>query len=67
MRVEEGRSSFIIFQVNLQERDLWEGLNNIKMDLKEIVINTRNWDFWRHLENAALKLRVSWGMELVSK
>ena len=41
----------------------WE--ENIKMDLKEIVVNTRNWvdsdedrDYWRALVNAALNLRV---------
>ena len=38
---------------------------NIRMDLKEIGINTRNWvdsaqdrDYWRALVNAALSLRV---------
>ena len=41
----------------------WE--NNIRMDLKEIGINTKNWvdsapdrDYWRALVNAALHLRV---------
>ena len=45
-------------------RRRWE--NNIRMDLKEIIINTRNWvdsaqnrDYWRDLVNAALNLRVS--------
>ena len=40
--------------------------DNIRMDLKEIDINTRNWvdsaqdrDYWRALVNAALNLRVS--------
>ena len=40
--------------------------DNIRMNLKEIGINTRNWvdlaqnrDFWRALMNAALNLRVS--------
>ena len=44
-------------------RRRWE--DNIKMDLKEIDINTRSWvdtaqgrDYWRTLVNAALKLRV---------
>ena len=39
--------------------------DNIRMDLEEIVINTRNWvdsaqdnDYWRALMNAALNLRV---------
>ena len=42
----------------------WE--DNIRMDLKDIGINTRNWvdlaqerDYWRALGNAALNLRVS--------
>jgi hypothetical protein len=45
-------------------RHRWE--DNIRMDLKEIGINTRNWidlaqdrDYWRALVNAALNLRVS--------
>ena len=44
-------------------RRRWE--DNIRMDLKEIDINTRNWlgsaqdmDYWRTLVNAALNLRV---------
>ena len=42
----------------------WE--DNIRMDLKEIGVNTRNWvdldqdtDYWRALVNAPLNLRVS--------
>ena len=38
---------------------------HIRMDLKDMGINTRNWadsaqdrDYWRALVNAALKLRV---------
>ena len=45
-------------------RRRWE--DNIRMDLKEIDVNTRNWvdsaqnmDFWRALVNAALNFRVS--------
>jgi hypothetical protein len=45
-------------------RHRWE--DNIRMDLKEIGINTRNWvdsaqdrDYWRTLVKAALNLRVS--------
>ena len=41
----------------------WE--DNIRMDLKEIGINPRNWDdstkyrdYWMTLVNAAMKLRV---------
>ena len=45
-------------------RRRWE--NNIRMNLKEIGINTRNWvdsaqdrDYWSDLVNAALNLRVA--------
>ena len=61
-------SAGIIIRVN-RERPLgrprrgWEG--NIRMDLKETGINTRNWvgsaqdrDYWRALMNGALNLRV---------
>ena len=51
---------------------MWE--DNIRMDLKEIGINTRNWGdsaqdrgYWRTLVNAALNLRVPQAMELVNK
>ena len=44
-------------------RRIWG--DNIRMDLKEIGINTRNWvgsvlggDYWRTLVNAALNLQV---------
>ena len=42
-------------------RNKWE--NNIRMDLKEVVISMRNLidsaeDYWRALVNAALNLRV---------
>jgi hypothetical protein len=47
--------------------------DNIGMDHKEIVINTRNWvdsaqdrDYWIPFVNAALNLRVLLAMELVS-
>ena len=46
-------------------RRRWE--DNIRMDLKEIGINTRSWvdsaqdkDYWRALVNSALNLRVPW-------
>ena len=49
----------------------WE--DNIRMDLKEIVINKRNWvdsaqdrDYWRVLVNAALNLWVPYTMESFS-
>ena len=45
-------------------RRRWE--DNIRKDLTEIGINTRNWvdsaqdsDYWKALVNGALKLRVS--------
>ena len=45
-------------------RRRWE--DNIRMDLKEIDINRRNWvdsaqdrDYWRTLVNAELNLRIS--------
>ena len=45
-------------------RRIWE--DNIRMDLKETGINTRNWidtaqdrNYWRDLVNAALNFRVS--------
>ena len=45
-------------------RHRWE--DNIRTDLKEVGINTRNWvdsaqdrNYWRALVNAALNLRVS--------
>ena len=44
-------------------RRRWE--DNIRMDLKELRINMRNWvdlaqdrDYWKALVNAALNLRV---------
>ena len=67
-RIEEGRSAFKILTGTLagkrpvvRPRLRWE--ENIRMDLKEIEINTGNWidstpdrDYWRALVNAALKL-----------
>ena len=51
-------------------RRRWE--DNIRMNLKEICINTWNWvdlaqdrDYWRALVNAALNFRVSQAMELI--
>ena len=63
--MEEGRSAFNILtgtptgQRPLgRQRHRWE--DNIRMDLKEICINARNWvelaqarDYWRPLVNAA--------------
>ena len=75
--MEEGRSDFKILTGNPtgkkplgRPRRRWK--DNIKMDLKEIYINTRNWVdsaqdrcYWRALVNAALNLRVPLAMELV--
>ena len=68
--MEEGRSAFkIVKGTPAGKKPLgrpmrrWE--YNIRMDLNEIGINTRNWvdsakdrDYWRALLNAALNLRV---------
>ena len=67
-RMEEGRSPFKILsgtpagKIPLgRPRRTWE--DNIRMDLKGIGINTRNWvdsaqdrDYWRVLVNVALNL-----------
>ena len=69
-KMEEGRSAFKILSGKptgkrplgrLKHR--WE--ENIRMDLKEVGINRRNWvdsaqdrNYWRALVNAALNLRV---------
>ena len=69
-RLEEGRSTFeILTGKPIRNRPLesprhrWE--DNIRIDFKEIGINTRNWvdsaqnrDYWRALVNATLNLRV---------
>ena len=70
-RMEEGRSAFkILTGTPAGKRPLgrlrrrWEG--NIRMILKEIAMNTRNWvefsqdrDNWESLVNVALNLRFS--------
>ena len=60
--MNEGRSAFKIL-TGTPTRKRWE--HNIRMDLKEIGINTRNWvdltqdrNYWRALVNAALNFRV---------
>jgi hypothetical protein len=69
-RMEEARSAFKILTGKptgkrplRRPRRRWE--DNIRMDLKEIGTNTRNWvvsaqdrDYWRALVNAELNLRV---------
>ena len=68
--MQEGRSAFkILTGTPAGKRSLgrprrsWE--DNIRMDLKETGINTRNWVdstqdrfYWKALANAALNLRV---------
>ena len=64
-RMEESRSAFKILTVAPlgRPRRRWE--DNIRMNIKEIGINTRNWvdsaqdrDYLSALVNAALNLRV---------
>ena len=72
-RMEDGRSSFNILTGKRpfeMLRRRWK--ENIRMDLKEICINTRNWvdsaqgrDYLRALVNAVLNLRVPEAMELI--
>ena len=68
--MEEGRSSVKILSGKPTRKILlgwprrrWE--ENIRMNLKEIGISTRNWidlaqyrDYWRALVNAAFNLRI---------
>jgi hypothetical protein len=68
--MEESRSAFKILTGKPTGKRLLGRLrrswvDNIRMDLKEIGMNTRNWvdsvqdrDYWRALVNAALNLRV---------
>ena len=70
VKVEEGRTSFKILTDTLTGkrplgRPRQRREDNIRIDLKEIGINTRNWvdpaqgrDYWRALVNAALNLRM---------
>jgi hypothetical protein len=69
-RIDQGRSTFKILtgtstaKIPLgRPRRRWE--YNIRMDPKEICINTRSWvdsaqgrDYWRAIVNAALNLQV---------
>ena len=64
--MEEGRSAFKVLTGNkfLGRRRRREK-DTIRIDLKEICTNTRNWvdsaedrDYWRALVNAALNLQV---------
>ena len=70
VRMEEGRSAFRILTGTPtgkrrlgKPRHRWE--DNIRMDLNEIGIHTRNWvnlvedkDYWRARVNVALNLRI---------
>ena len=68
--MEEGRTAFeILTGKPIEKRPLGRPRlrleDNIRMDLKEICINTKNWvnsaqdrDYWRVLVNAPLNLRA---------
>ena len=71
--MKEGRSAFKILTdiFTGKPRRRWQ--DNIRINLKEIVINTRNWvdsgqdwDYWRALVIAVLNLRFTLAFELVS-
>ena len=76
--MEKDRTVLIILTEKLTGKSLsgrprfrWE--DNIRIDLKEIGVDTRNWvesdqetDYWISLLNAALNLRVQQAMELVA-
>ena len=67
-RMEDGRNAFKILTGTPtgkrplgRPRHRWE--DNIRMDFKEIGVNTRNWvesdqDYWKALVNVTLNLRV---------
>ena len=70
-KMEDGRSAFKTLTGKptgkrplRRPRPRWE--DNIRINIKQIVINTRNWvdytqerDYWRVLVNAALNLRFT--------
>ena len=63
-KMEEGRSAFkLLTRKKPLGRSMRRWEENIRMDLKEICINTRNWvdltqdrDYWKAFMNAALNL-----------
>ena len=74
---QEGRSAFIILtgkprgkKLLRRPRHRWE--HNIRIDLKEIGVNVRNWivtaqdrNHWRAIVNAVLNLWLTYTIELV--
>ena len=63
--MEEGRSAFKILTGKPLGRPMHRWKGNIRIDLKEIVINTRNWAdsaqnivYWIYLVTAAMNLRL---------
>ena len=64
--MEEARNAFKLLTGGPAGKPWRRWEDNIRMDLKEIGINTRNWvdssqdrDYWRALLNGALNFRVS--------
>jgi hypothetical protein len=64
-RMKKGRNAFKMLTVKPTGNRPLEKYDYIRMDLKEIGINTRNWVdsaqdmyYWRAFENADLNLRV---------
>ena len=74
-RMEEGVFKILTFKPTTKRplrRHQRRLEDNIRMHLKEIGINTKNWadsaqdsDYWRALVNAALNLRIPYNTELV--
>ena len=61
-----GKAIIFLTERRPLERSRWRWEDNIRICLKEIGINTRNWfdsaqdrDYWRALVNSTLNLRVS--------
>ena len=73
-RKGEGRSAFKMLTGTPLGRPRRRQEGNIRVYLKETGINRRNWidsaqdrDYWRALVNAALNLRVTQAMEMISQ